>query len=265
MDPIDRAWHVWIVSILAAMLLTIGLLAFVVVPVMNAGQEGLDAFSAICRAIGLPVGKGTATARPAGGQLETAVAWTAPERAALERADKVAGQELAQANCVACHAADGSTPDPAIPRMAGQTAYAIDKQLQDFQSGARRSDTMSEIAHPLSAKQMADLAAYYASLHRTDIDVAHPSFAGPEIEELALRGDARRALPPCGACHGEGTGGPLETPSLTGQSPNYVTAQLHAFADGSRHNDVFERMRSIAGRLTPREMELLGAYYATPH
>jgi cytochrome c553 len=124
---------------------------------------------------------------------------------------------------------------------------------------------MSQMVQPLDAKAMANLAAYYASLRRSDLDPAHPSYAGPEIEALALLGDAGRALPPCAACHSTTAGGPLETPDLTGQSAAYIGAQLQAFADGSRRNDVFQRMRSIAAKLTPREMVLLGAYYTTPH
>ena len=51
---------------------------------------------------------------------------------------------------------------------------------------------------------------------------------------------------------------------LTGQSP-LTSRTAHAFADGSRHNDTFERMRAIAAKLSPGEMDLLGAYYTTAH
>jgi cytochrome c553 len=265
MDAIDRAWRLWIIAILVGMILTIGVLAFIVVPVVGAENAGLDAFTAICRAIGINIGKTTPTTRAISQAPATNVAWTAAEFGALSRADKTAGEALAQATCVACHAADGSSADPTIPRMAGQSAFAIYKELQDFKSGARSNDTMSQFVQPLDTKQMADVAAYYAGLRRTDLDPAHPSFAGSEIEGLAIAGDSRRALSPCAACHAPAAGGPTETPSLTGQSPAYVAAQLQAFADGSRHNDVFQRMRAIAAKLTPREMSLLGAYYATPH
>ena len=264
MDRTDRAWRLSIIATLVGTLLVIGALAFVVVPVVGAQNTGLDAFTAICRAIGIPLGTPTPGLRAAAQPSESKVAWTASEFAMVARADKASGEKLAQGTCIACHAADGSSADPLFPRMAGQSAYAIYKQLQDFKSGARRNDVMSQMVQPLDTKQMADLAAYYASLRRSDLDAAHPSYAGPDIEALALDGDAGRALPPCAACH-TAAGGPLETPGLTGQSAAYIAAQLHAFADGSRGNDVFQRMRAIAAKLTPREMALLGAYYTTPH
>ncbi len=263
MQKLDRAWNIWVAAILAGLFVMSFALAFVVVPVVHGRYAGLDAFTAICRAIGINIG---APAPPAPAALApTTVAWTAPQFAALDKADKSAGAEIAQATCIACHAADGSSPDPAIPHMAGQFAFAVFKELQDFKSGARASDIMAPLAKSLDDKQMADVAAYYAGLARRDLDAAHPSFAGPEIEILALRGDPARALPPCAACHAASSGGPIETPNLTGQSPEYVAAQLQAFANGGRHNDIFERMRTIAAKLTPHEMTLLGDYYTTPH
>ena len=41
-----------------------------------------------------------------------------------------------------------------------------------------------------------------------------------------------------------------------------VEAQLTAFASGQRHNDIYHRMRSVASKLTPSEMQLLAVYYS---
>ena len=57
-----------------------------------------------------------------------------------------------------------------------------------------------------------------------------------------------------------GVGGPIETPALLGQNREYMAAQLHAYADSSRKNDVYGRMRDIARRLTPEEREALARY-----
>src|SRR5205085_2273645 len=78
-------------------------------------------------------------------------------------------------------------------------------------------------------------------------------------------GSARRGrigLPPCSACHGARTGGPIETPTLTGQYAQYIEAQLKAFASGTRHNDIYHRMRSVAAKLTSNEIRLLAIYYS---
>ncbi len=258
----DRAWRLSIVAVLATIIVVTGILGLVVVPVVQGRSEGLDAYTAICRALGIAVTR--APERLAAAPTATKVAWTEGTFAALARSHVAAGQKLAEERCVACHAANGSSPDPSIPRLASQRETALFKELQDYKSGARTNETMTPLSQALSEREMADVAAYYASLP-LGLSAAHPSFEGPEIEALALRGHPSRALPPCAACHGAGGEAPTETPNLTGDPAPYVTAQLQAFAKGQRTNDIFARMRTIAAKLTPREMELLGDYYTTPH
>jgi cytochrome c553 len=43
---------------------------------------------------------------------------------------------------------------------------------------------------------------------------------------------------------------------------SYIEAQLKAFASGERHNDIYHRMRSVASKLTPQEIQLLAIYYS---
>lgn len=265
MEALERQWRLWVTAIGAGLLLVIAGLGFVVLPAVESGGEGLNTFTAICRALGIAAATKPALPAAAPAQPESRVVWTAPEFAALARADAAAGKIVAEARCIACHAADGSSPDPTFPRLAGQSEFALYKELQDFKSGARNSPTMAALVQPLDGKQMAGVAVYYARLQPAALDAAPPSFAGSDIEALVIRGEVARALPPCAACHAANTGGPIATPTLTGQSPAYVTAQLKAFADGGRRNDVYARMRAIAAKLTPREMTLLGDYYATPH
>jgi cytochrome c553 len=266
MDALDRAWRRWISLILVAMIVTTAVLGFVVLPVLQGRDQGLDAFTAICRAIGINLAARQAAApvNPAV-QPVSQVSWNPKTFGALLHGDKTSGAKIAEGKCVACHAADGSSADPSIPGLAGQSAFAIYKQLRDYKSDARANDMMSPVAQNLDDAQMADVAAYYSRLVRSDLDPLHPSFEGPEIEALVEQGDSARGVPPCSACHGAMAGGPIETPTLTGQSPQYVTATLKAFAEGQRRNDIYQRMRGIAAKLTPQEMALLGAYYTTPH
>jgi cytochrome c553 len=65
--------------------------------------------------------------------------------------------------------------------------------------------------------------------------------AGIDFQNVITNGDVARALPPCSACHQVRAGGPIETPTLTGQYAQYIEAQLKAFADGARHNDIYHR------------------------
>ena len=85
--------------------------------------------------------------------------------------------------------------------------------------------------------------------------------ARSEIDRLAWEGDSRRRIPACLSCHTNGVGGPIETPVIIGQSREYMVAQLNAYADGARKNDVYGRMRDIARKLTPEEREQLARYF----
>jgi len=83
---------------------------------------------------------------------------------ALAGGDAARGQELA-AECADCHGADGMG-DEDNPKLAGlDEAYHIE-QLQAFKSGARtdEDEMMLMYVEELSDQDMADLAAYFASL-----------------------------------------------------------------------------------------------------
>ena len=85
--------------------------------------------------------------------------WTA------QAADLQAGQAKAQTVCAACHGADGhSTLDPSYPKLAGQHRDYLEVALRDYQSGARKNAIMAAQAQGLSRADIANLAAYYASL-----------------------------------------------------------------------------------------------------
>jgi cytochrome c553 len=261
--PNDATWRtrLWVAA--GAALVLGALLGFIVIPVVQGGAAGLDAFTAICRALGVLPGT---PARPnpvsaAAPQPVTQVAWTAKTLAEVDHADRARGAAVAEQRCIACHAQDGSSAAPNIPRMAGQSVFAIYKQLHDFRSGARVNEIMSAQVEGLDDQAIADVATYYGHLRRGDADLQNP-FVGPEVENLVVNGDVGRGLPPCTACHGARAGGPVEVATLAGQHPDYIEAQLQAFAKSDRHNDIYQRMRDVASRLTPDEMHLLAIYYA---
>jgi cytochrome c553 len=261
----DRSWRLWSSVAVIGFLLIGALLGFVVIPVVQGQAAGLSAYTAICRAIGILPGSPAQGTPPSGAKAQptSLVSWETLTD--LFHGDREAGAKVAEGQCGACHASDGSTPDPTIPRMAGQSAFAIYKQLHDFKSGSRVNEIMSAQVENLDDKQIADVAAYYGSLVRGSLDAVKAGYAGAETRALIERGDSRRALPACNSCHGVRAGGPIETPTLTGQYQQYLLGQLHAFAKAERHNDIYERMRSVAGRLTEREMELLARFYASPN
>jgi cytochrome c553 len=76
--------------------------------------------------------------------------------------DAARGAELA-VDCADCHGDDGKG-DEDVPSIAGMDAAEHAKALADFKSGAVESEDMIDYAEDLSEQDMADLAAYYATL-----------------------------------------------------------------------------------------------------
>jgi cytochrome c553 len=156
----------------------------------------------------------------------------------------------------------GSDASGAFPRLAGQPAGYLSRQLQDYKSGARANAIMSPIARALSPDDAADVSAYFASL-----DTPFPPLAAPDPNlvkkgsELAETGDPAKRIPPCSACHGKGgTGEPPTIPYLAGQYAQYTAFQLQMWRQGFRRNSP-EAMGLIAGQLDDEAIKAIAAYY----
>ncbi|HML08958.1 MAG TPA: c-type cytochrome [Xanthobacteraceae bacterium] len=76
--------------------------------------------------------------------------------------DALAGKATAAA-CAGCHGANGQGIPP-NPALTGKSGDQILQALKDFKSGKRDNPVMKGIAAGLSDQDMANLAAYYASL-----------------------------------------------------------------------------------------------------
>ena len=82
---------------------------------------------------------------------------------AANAADIEKGKMLA-ATCASCHGAKGISHSPLWPNLAGQKAAYLEKQLKSFRNDIRKDPMMTAMAKPLSDEDIANLAAYYASL-----------------------------------------------------------------------------------------------------
>ena len=78
-------------------------------------------------------------------------------------ADAAAGKAKAQM-CVVCHGPIGLSSQPDAPNLAGQPAIYLDVQLRAFRSGERRQEVMTLMAKSLTDADIANLAAWYASI-----------------------------------------------------------------------------------------------------
>ncbi|RZS49955.1 cytochrome c553 [Variibacter gotjawalensis] len=66
--------------------------------------------------------------------------------------------------CQTCHGLDGLSKLPEAPHIAGQPEPYLIKSMTDFKNGTRQNDMMTFVAKELSDQDIADLAAYYASI-----------------------------------------------------------------------------------------------------
>jgi len=260
---LDQPWRIWASVAVVAIVLSGILLGIIIIPVVQGRSAGLDAYTAICRAIGILPGS------PARQQIVdrspptpvSQVIWTPDVLQILANADPERGRAKALEVCVACHGEQGVSIAPDFPHLAGQSGAAIYKQLHDYRTGSRNHPLMTEIAKALEEPAIADVAAYYAGQPKRNPNPVTLAEAPASIVRLVELGDPNRNIPPCAACHRPGSGGPIETPILSEQGGPYIALQLKMYASGERRNDVYGRMRIIAAKLTSEEIEGLAAYY----
>ena len=183
--------------------------------------------------------------------------------ASASAADLAAGEATAGAICAGCHMPDGNSVVDMFPKLAGQHAQYLEKQLNDYKSGARKDPTMTGMAATLATDEdVANVSAFFASKQSAP--------AAADASKVALGKDIYRggntvtSLPACMGCHGpSGTGNPTARyPSLAGQHAAYTIAQLKAFRDGARDNDSNKMMRNVAIKMTAEEIEAVANYIA---
>ncbi len=172
-----------------------------------------------------------------------------------------AAGESKVAVCAACHGPAGQSTIGANPKLAGQSAVYLIKQMNEIKSGARAVPLMTGLLNNSNEQDIADMAAYYAEQEVT-LEGADPELV--ELGESIYRsGIASLNVAACSACHSPtGKGNPQAGfPALSGQHAEYTATQLKAFRSGERANDgTAMPMRIISERLTDREIDALASY-----
>jgi len=184
---------------------------------------------------------------------------------AAVKPDPAKGQQLSQ-TCAACHGADGNSTAPTNPKLAGQHADYLYKQLVNFvpKQGAKEAERanaiMAGFAATLSDEDRRHIAAWYSS------QTLKPSAArNKELVELGQKiyrsGIPEKQIPSCAGCHGPaGAGIPAQYPRLQGQWAEYTESQLTQFRGGQRKNSA--QMTTISARMSDREIKAVSDYIA---
>ena len=181
--------------------------------------------------------------------------------------DPVAGKGKS-ALCQGCHGEDGNSVVATFPKLSGQWSDYIQKQIREFQNGARFNKTMSDIAVSMdNFNDLFDIAAYFASQKQmggTPIEGEAEQKLYLEGQKLYLEGNKRTGAFRCIKCHGEyGKGQPLNNnlfPVLGGQHKEYLIKQLTDFKMEERENDRSGMMLRITTHLTDHDIEALATY-----
>lgn len=169
--------------------------------------------------------------------------------------------------CMSCHGLSGAADSSgSFPRLSGQAAWYLYKQLKDYASGSRPNDVMSPIAKTLTDVQMQAVAAYYAEQRAPAPDSAR-KVAPLQLQRgaaMASVGVPDKGVAACVNCHGPGNKGlPPSFPYLAGQSASYTQLQLQLWKDGVRKNDPLGVMQHIARQLSGDEIRALALYLSS--
>lgn len=178
----------------------------------------------------------------------------------VSKPDLVLGAAKYEAVCLACHGVDGNSGAPVNPKLAQQHPEYLLKQLQEFKSGKRNNAVMKGFASTLSDDDMRNIAYWAASKN------VKPGFAKDKElvalgEKIYRGGISDRQIPACASCHSpSGAGLPAQYPRLSGQHAEYTGAQLTAFRDGVRKNNL--QMTQVSAKLNDREIKAVSDYIA---
>lgn len=178
--------------------------------------------------------------------------------------DPVAGKAKS-VKCQECHGKDGNSTAPNTPKLAGQYASYIERQIRDYQSstppGVHNDPKKSGIASGVTAHQdLLDIAAYFASQKQMKGSGSSNKIG----KKLFTEGNSAKDVYGCINCHGEnGKGNAPDNstfPVIGGQHKNYLIQQITAFNKGKRTNDPSGMMCDVAKHLTTAEIEAVADY-----
>jgi len=187
------------------------------------------------------------------------------------KADLAKAQQIVNTICAACHGADGNSPTPVNPSLAGQLGEYITLQLMHFKSGTRNNAVMAGMVANLTPEDMKSLGVFFARQKPKGLAAKDPTLVSAG-QKLYRGGSAASALPACAACHSpNGAGLPARYPRLSGQPADYTFAQLQAFKAGTRGMDKEGKdlngrvMAQIAARMSERDMRAVAEYTSGLH
>lgn len=179
---------------------------------------------------------------------------------AVAQADEARAKRIAGGSCFLCHGANGESTSEVFPRLAGQNAEYIAKQLKAFKTGQRKSSAMADMSSRLTDDEMLALGKYYEKMTPPREPSKEPLLAGMG-QYIYHNGNKFSGVPSCASCHGANGEGSTNLPRLASQFSGYIHTQLKQFNTRQR-NDVNQVMHVVAEKMTELEMVAVAEYLA---
>ncbi len=177
---------------------------------------------------------------------------------AWAQADEARARKIANGSCFLCHGSNGESTSELFPKLAGQHAEYVAKQLQAFKTGQRKSSTMSSMTAKLTPDEMLALGRLYESMPVEKVTPKDTELAGVG-RYIYHNGNRYSGVPACASCHGPTAEGAANLPRLSGQIANYIATQLKQFNKRERTNDNAV-MHSVASQMSELEMVAVAEY-----
>jgi cytochrome c553 len=164
---------------------------------------------------------------------------------------------LVRGICANCHGEDGNSRQALVPKLAGQHAGYLKRQIRDFMAGTRKHELMTGFLSRLGDEDVDALGAFFSAQKpapgtRGDARLAERG------KTLYFQGSRDAALPSCDGCHSADAAGSPRFPRLAGQHPDYLVKQLKDIKDGRRVASPL--MKAVADRVSEDEMRALAIY-----
>ena len=179
---------------------------------------------------------------------------------AVAQADEARAKRIAGGSCFLCHGANGESTSEVFPRLAGQNAEYIAKQLKAFKTGQRKSSAMADMSSRLTDDEMLALGKYYEKMTPPREPSKEPLLAGMG-QFIYHNGNKFSGVPSCASCHGANGEGSNNLPRLASQFSGYIHTQLKQFNTRQR-NDANQVMHVVAEKMTELEMVAVAEYLA---
>ncbi|WP_424859589.1 c-type cytochrome [Tepidimonas sp. HKU77] len=174
------------------------------------------------------------------------------------QADEARARKIANGTCFMCHGENGESTSEIFPRLAGQNAEYIAKQLKAFKTGERKSTAMAEMVAKLTDDEMLALGRYYEKLPAVRENVKDTGLAAVGAY-IYQNGNKFSGVPACVSCHGPDGHGANNLPRLAGQFSGYLFTQLKQFNQRQRTNDNIV-MHTVAEKMSELEMAAVAEY-----